>query len=78
MFVCRTSISFQSSQYKEKKEIKVHAITLTDEGVRSIKSNETSFPASKGVHAHSCIMGNQSKMAGNCKICIRIKKAICN
>ena len=26
----------------------------------------------RGVHAHSCIMGNQGKMAGNLKICIRI------
>ena len=27
----------------------------------------------RGVHAHSCIMSNQGKLAGNSKICIRIQ-----
>ena len=30
----------------------------------------------RGVHAHSCIMGNQGKMAGNSKICIRIQSQL--
>ena len=27
----------------------------------------------RGIHAHSCIMGNEGKMAGNSKICIGIQ-----
>ena len=30
----------------------------------------------RGVHAHSCIMGNQGKMTGNEKICIRIQSQL--
>ena len=30
----------------------------------------------RGVHAHSCIMGNQGKMAGNSKICIGIQSQL--
>ena len=33
----------------------------------------TIFFGNRGVHAHSCIMGTQGKMAGNQKICIRTK-----
>ena len=29
-----------------------------------------------GVHAHSCIMGNQGKMAGNSKICFEIQSQL--
>ena len=29
-----------------------------------------------GVHAHSSIMGNQGKMAGNLKICIEILRQL--
>ena len=34
------------------------------------------FVIDQGVHAHSCIMGNQSKMAGNAKICILIQSQL--
>ena len=34
------------------------------------------FVIDQGVHAHSCIMGNQSKMAGNEKICILIQSQL--
>ena len=30
----------------------------------------------RGVHAHSCIMGNQGKMAGNSKICFEIQSQL--
>ena len=30
----------------------------------------------RGVHAHSCIMGNKGKMAGNSKICIGIQSQL--
>ena len=30
----------------------------------------------RGVHAHSCIMGNQGKMAGNSKICVGIQSQL--
>ena len=29
-----------------------------------------------GVHAHSCIIGNQGNMAGNSKICIGIQSQL--
>ena len=29
----------------------------------------------RGVHAHSCVMGNQGKMEGNLKICIDLQKS---
>ena len=32
--------------------------------------------AYKGVHAHSCIMGNQGKMAANKKVFIRIQSQL--
>ena len=34
------------------------------------------FVIDQGVHAHSCITGNQSKMAGNEKICILIQSQL--
>ena len=30
----------------------------------------------RGVHAHSCIIGNQGKMEGNSKICIGIQSPL--
>ena len=30
----------------------------------------------RGVHAHSCIMGNQGKVAGNSKICFEIQSQL--
>ena len=32
--------------------------------------------ANGGVHAHSCIMGNQGKIAGNKKICISFQSQL--
>ena len=41
---------------------------------------EVAMPRSKcvlrGVYAKSCIMGNQGKMAGNQKTCIRIQRQL--
>ena len=34
------------------------------------------FLLNRGVHAHSCIMGNQGKMAENSKICIGIQSQL--
>ena len=37
------------------------------------KGERRSLYSNRGVHAHSCIMGNHGKMAGNSKICTRIQ-----
>ena len=34
------------------------------------------YDRDRGVHAHSCIMGNQGKMAGNLKICTGIQSQL--
>ena len=40
------------------------------------KANKEDQTTYRGVHAHSCIMGNQGKMAGNLKICIEIQSQL--